>query len=108
MEKGYLVMNKKFIFVFFVFLQIYALQALANDVFQGREVFMRECMACHGESGEGKLPGLPNFKEGQTLFKTDSALIDIVRDGKGVMPSFNGLLTDEDIRNVVAYLRSFL
>lgn len=69
---------------------------------------MRECMACHGAAGEGKLPGLPNFKEDQTLFKTDSALGDIIRDGKGVMPSFNGLLKDEDIRNVVAYLRTFL
>jgi len=101
-------MYKKATLVFFILLQICTLQAVASDVFKGREVFMRECMACHGESGEGKLPGLPNFKEGQTLFKTDSALIDIVRDGKGVMPSFNGLLTDEDIRNVVAYLRSFL
>jgi len=101
-------MNKKITLILFVLLQTYALQVFANDVFKGREVFMRECMACHGESGEGKLPGLTNFKEGQTLFKTDSVLIDIVRDGKGVMPSFNGLLADEDIRNVVAYLRSFL
>lgn len=101
-------MNKKITLFIFVLLQVYSFQVIANNVFKGREVFMRECMACHGESGEGKLPGLPNFKEGQTLFKTDSALIDIVRDGKGVMPSFNGLLTDEDIRNVVAYLRSFL
>lgn len=101
-------MAKKNIFLLFLLFQIFASQVIANDVFKGREVFMRECMACHGASGEGKLPGLPNFKEGQTLFKTDSVLIDIVRDGKGVMPSFNGLLTDDDIRNVVAYLRSFL
>ena len=101
-------MAKKHIVVLFLLIQIFVSQVGANDVFKGREVFMRECMACHGESGEGKLPGLPNFKEGKTLFKTDSVLIDIVRDGKGVMPSFNGLLTDEDIRNVVSYLRSFL
>lgn len=94
--------------IIMVFLQFFAWDLMANDVFKGREIFMRECMACHGAAGEGKLPGLPNFKEGQALFKTDSALIDIVRDGKGVMPSFNGLLSDEDIRNVVAYLRTFL
>lgn len=81
---------------------------MAGDVFNGREVFMRECMACHGNAGEGNMPGLPNFKESQTLFKTDNQLMDIIRDGRGIMPSFGGLLTDDDIRDVTAYLRSFL
>jgi len=84
------------------------IQGIASDVFAGREIYLRDCTACHGESGEGKMPGLPNFKEGQTLFKTDAMLMDIIRDGKGIMPSFGGLLTDEDIRNVAAYLRTFL
>ena len=80
----------------------------SNDVFKGKEVFMRECMACHGNAGEGNMPGLPNFKEDQTLFKNDNELMDIIRDGKGIMPSFNGLISDEDIRDVTAYLRTFL
>lgn len=81
---------------------------LAADVFKGREIYMRECMACHGNAGEGNMPGLPNFTESQSLFKTDNQLMDIVRDGRGIMPGFGGLLTDEDIRDVTAYLRSFL
>lgn len=92
----------------FIFLQMAALQAVANDVDRGRDVFMQKCMGCHGEAGEGKLTGQPNFKEGQAFFRSESALADIIREGKGVMPSFNGLLTDEDIRNVVAYVRTFL
>lgn len=80
----------------------------AGDVFNGRELYMRECMACHGNAGEGAMPGLPNFTENQTLFKTDNALMDIIRDGKGIMPGFGGLLTDKEIRDVAAYLRSFL
>ncbi len=82
--------------------------AWASDVFKGREIYMRECMACHGNAGEGNMPGLPNFQESQTLFKTDSALYDIIRDGRGIMPGFGGLLKDEEIRDVTAYLRSFL
>ena len=80
----------------------------ASDVFNGKEVFIRECMACHGAAGEGNMPGLPNFKEGKTLFKNDNDLMDIIRDGRGIMPSFNGLISDEDIRDVTAYLRTFL
>lgn len=80
----------------------------ASDVFNGKEVFMRHCVACHGSSGEGSMPGLPNFKEGKTLFKNDSELMAIIRDGRGIMPSFNGLIKDDDIRDVAAYLRTFL
>lgn len=101
-------MAKNILLVFFCFSQMLVLYADANDVDKGREVFIQKCMGCHGEAGEGKLPGQPNFKEGQAFFKSESALTDIIRDGKGVMPSFNGLLSDEDIRNVVAYIRNFL
>lgn len=82
--------------------------AHSNDVFNGKEVFIRECMACHGAAGEGIMPGMPNFKEGKTLFKSDNELMDIIGGGRGIMPSFNGLISDEDIRDVTAYLRTFL
>lgn len=80
----------------------------AGDVFKGKELYTRHCMGCHGPSGEGMMPGLPNFSRGEQMFKTDSQLIDAIRDGNGVMPSFNGLLDDEQISDVVAYLRTFL
>ncbi len=86
----------------------YVQVSTASDVFKGREVYMRECVACHGAAGEGAMPGLPNFAESQTLFKTDDALMGIIRDGRGIMPGFGGLVTDEEIRDVTAYLRSFL
>jgi len=92
----------------FIVLQMSAQVVLSNDVFKGREVYVRDCVLCHGSSGEGRLPGLQSFNESQVLYRTDEALKKIVRDGKGVMPSFNGLLSDDDIRNVVTYLRTFL
>ena len=82
--------------------------AYSNNVFNGKEVFIRECMACHGAAGEGIMPGMPNFKEGATLYKSDTELMDIISSGRGIMPSFNSLITDEDIRDVTAYLRTFL
>jgi len=95
-------------FVLFVLLQLSFFTAMANDLAKGREIFIQKCMGCHGEAGQGKLPGQPNFNEGEAFFKSESVLIDIVRDGKGVMPSFNGLLSEEDIRNVVAYVKNSL
>lgn len=101
-------MQKTLITALFLLLQFVITPAMSNDVFKGREVYVRDCALCHGASGEGRLPGLVNFKESQVLYRSDRVLIDIVRDGKGVMPSFNGLLSDDDVRNVVAYLRTFL
>ncbi len=94
----------------FLLLAVLSLPQLvySSDVFNGKEVFTRECMACHGAGGEGVMPGLPNFKKDQTLFKADKQLMDIIRDGRGIMPSFGGLITEEDIRDVTAYLRTFL
>jgi len=100
--------NKIILTISLFFCVVVTTSVNAGDVFKGREIFMRECMACHGSAGEGNMPGLPNFKEGKTLFKNDNELMEIIRDGRGIMPSFNGLITDEDIRDVTAYLRTFL
>ena len=37
----------------------------------------------------------------------DSELLDRIRDGKDGMPSFRGMLSDNEIRDVIAYLRTF-
>lgn len=80
----------------------------AIDVFEGKQLYERHCMGCHGVSGAGNMPGLPNFAQGEQLFKSDSELQDAIRNGSGVMPSFNGLLGDSEISSIVAYLRTFL
>jgi len=80
----------------------------AGDVFKGQELYTRHCAGCHGLSGEGEMPGLPNFARADKLIKTDGQLADVIRSGNGVMPSFNGRLADEDIYDIVAYIRTFL
>ena len=80
----------------------------AGDVFKGQELYTRHCAGCHGPSGEGEMPGLPNFSRPDKLIKTDGQLADVIRAGNGVMPSFNGRLTEDDIFDIVAYIRTFL
>lgn len=100
---------KPFIYkILIVTIVCFSSHTFSSDVFNGEEVFARECMSCHGIAGEGAMPGLPNFKQGNTLFKNDRELMGIIRDGRGIMPSFGGLISDVDIRDVTAYLRTFL
>lgn len=72
----------------------------------GAEIFQRHCVSCHGESGEGVMPGVPNFKRGEGLMQPDRVLAEHIRMGKMVMPAFQGLLREEEIYDVIAYLRT--
>lgn len=86
----------------------FTVPAMALDLEKGRTIYERHCMGCHSPAGQGMMPNMPNFERGDRLFKTDRELIDAVRDGNGIMPSFNGILDDRELEDVVAYLRTFL
>lgn len=80
--------------------------AYAASPSHGAEVFTRFCSGCHGEGGEGAMPGMPNFTRGEGMMQPDRVLADSIRFGKTVMPAFQGLLRDEEIYDVIAYLRT--
>ncbi|MFP5229172.1 MAG: c-type cytochrome [Acidobacteriota bacterium] len=93
------------------------------DAVHGGVVYHAGCVACHGETGKGApqtstefvRPGtFPDFTRcDQTMPEPDSNWkAVIVHGGPGfgfstIMPAFGELLSDEDINDVVAYLRTF-
>lgn len=85
---------------------ITAPDAGAADVFKGRELYERHCVQCHGANGRGVLPNTPDFTRGQGLMKPDSALVELLRTGRGAMPAFRGVLRDQEMRDVIAHLRT--
>jgi mono/diheme cytochrome c family protein len=75
-------------------------QAQAMDV---GALFATSCGWCHSRGGReaGKGPKLM----GTTL--TDDELISRIRNGKtGQMPSFSGAFSDQQMRDIVAYIRA--
>jgi len=79
----------------------------------GLAVFTKNCAACHGKTGLGdgvKARALKNFPgdfskadfqglaDGEIFYKT--------KTGREEMPKYEGKLTDDDIWNVVNYLRT--
>ncbi len=81
--------------------------AQAADIFKGRDIYTRHCVICHGPDGRGVLASAPDFARGQGLLRNDFDLVQTVRSGRGVMPSFQGILSPPDMLDVVAYLRTF-
>lgn len=78
----------------------------ASDVFNGKEVYRLHCESCHGADGASFEPGVPDFSRGESLFATDSELVQGLREGSAMKPSFRGLLTDAELRDVIAYVRT--
>jgi mono/diheme cytochrome c family protein len=84
----------------------------AGDWKAGRAVYHRTCVSCHGEDGQGLRAGVPDFRAGVMAYSTDSLLTHIKNGfhppGRPLqMPPKGGnpQLTNEDIRNVLTYLR---
>ena len=83
-----------------------AASAHAADIYNGREVYQLHCESCHGSDGRSLEPGTPDFSMGESMYRPDTDLVRLLRDGKGVMPAYRGLLSDAELRNVIAYVRS--
>jgi len=80
--------------------------AHAADVFKGRDYYANYCEVCHSVDGRGKVPGVPNFARGEGLMYSDLNLLGVVQQGKGAMPAYRGLLSERQILDVIAYLRT--
>ena len=65
----------------------------------GANVFADNCSGCHGTTGQGGNGG-PDITGADNL----QAVIAQVTNGGGGMPAFRGTLTDQEIRNVAAFV----
>lgn len=80
--------------------------SVAADRQNGQQIYELHCLACHGEEGRALDPATPSFADGDGLFVMDSELLDRIRDGSATNPSFRGILSDSEIRDVISYLRT--
>jgi cytochrome c6 len=78
----------------------------AADPNKGAVLYARHCVTCHGASGISDIPGAPNFARSEGLMVSDPALLISIRSGKASMPAYRGVMSDQDILNVIAYLRT--
>jgi mono/diheme cytochrome c family protein len=69
----------------------------------GRDVYTEHCATCHGErlNATGAAPDLKSLRADQKAYFDER-----VRNGKGQMPAWDGMISDEEIGNIWAYIRS--
>ncbi|MBI3374933.1 MAG: c-type cytochrome [Betaproteobacteria bacterium] len=80
--------------------------ASGADIVRGADVYRQYCASCHGASGNSTWPGAPNLSRREAPLRTDQALVQILRAGRGAKPGFQGMISDADLFNVIAYSRT--
>ena len=78
-----------------------------GDVKRGAQVYQQNCAGCHGQNGEGvTAPALGN--QSALAHNKDEFIRYAIEKGRQdtPMPSFENVLSAEDIDNVTAYIRS--
>lgn len=99
----------------------------AKQVAAGKSIYARHCAACHGANLEGqpdwrrrksngRLPAPPHDASGHTWHHPDALLFEITKHGlvpprappgyASDMPAFAGVLSDDEIRAVLAFIQS--
>jgi cytochrome c oxidase cbb3-type subunit 3 len=77
---------------------------------RGAPVYAEQCAACHGERGEGNQElGAPRLSDDVWLYGggREATHASIWSSRAGVMPAFGGRLSEDTIRKLVVYVRSF-
>jgi mono/diheme cytochrome c family protein len=85
------------------------LAAAADDA----ATFKAKCGACHGADGSGQTTmgkkfNLRDLRSPDVQKQSNADLTKIITDGKEKMPSYNGKLTDAEIKGLIAHIRSLV
>jgi len=73
--------------------------------------YRQKCAACHGPDGKAQTPagknlGVQSFGDPAVVKMADAELSAVIEKGKGKMPSYGKTLNAEELKAMVAYVRS--
>lgn len=88
-----------------------AISNLAWGQSAGETIFKSKCVLCHGADGTGNTPlgkqlQAANLCSKDVQSKKNAELHKIIHDGQTNMPAFAEQLTDEQIDQVIKYVRT--
>lgn len=102
-------MNKRIAFLLLSL--VFSFPAFSIDLARGQRLYNMHCASCHGLNGQPVMPNLPNFAMRQGMEKPDFELMQIVmtgmnpKTGKNHLPPFIGRLKDQEVIDILQYIR---
>jgi mono/diheme cytochrome c family protein len=85
--------------------------ACASAEQKGASVYKTNCALCHGASGDANTPAgkkfaVPSFHVSDAFKKSDAELLEFIKAGKGKMPAWSDVLSDDEVKSVIVYIRT--
>jgi len=97
---------RKALFIVPIFTLFPPINLLASDVGNGRQIYQRHCAMCHGQNGNSVMAGAPNFNRSEGLFQSDHSLLKRIKSGENACPAYRGILREQEIFDVIAFIRT--
>ena len=89
-------------------------EAAPGDVAAGKRIYLDVCKSCHGLDGKGTgmmkfTPPAADLTSREVQTKLDSGLYQSIHEGRAntAMGAWKYALSDDEIRDVISYVRSF-
>jgi mono/diheme cytochrome c family protein len=70
------------------------------------DTYKAKCAGCHGADGSKSMMGAKPLNGAEVQGMSDADLTAAITDGKGKMPAYKGKLSDAQIKDLVAYIRT--
>ena len=85
----------------------HAAKPVAGDAEAGQTVFQHHCVMCHAVTPDTKIVGPSLYSEMRGPHaKSSGAVRQVIVHGKGQMPALGPQLSDMDVADLLAYLRT--
>lgn len=81
-------------------------EARAQSVEAGERLYQENCAQCHGADGAGIVGVYPPLDGDPFVTAAEELPVQVVLQGRLLMPSFGNLLTDREVADVVSYIRT--
>lgn len=97
---------KKLIFIMLMLTLFFSNTSVASDANNGQKIYQLHCVMCHGVNGKSVMAGAADFNRGEGLFQSDHRLLERIQSGENACPAYRGILTEQKIFDVIAYIRT--
>src|SRR5262245_13617595 len=73
-------------------------------------LYKQKCQVCHGADGKatpiGQKVGAKDFHAPEVQKMTDQEMFDAIKNGKGKMTAYDKKITDDQMKDLVKFIRS--
>ena len=90
----------------FVAASVLSSGAIAADLVKAKQNYERHCAACHGFNGMSVVVDAPNLRMNQGLLQSDLVIVQKLKTGTPKKPPMIGALRDQEMMDVLTYVRT--